>query len=182
MTASSSFFIEFNALPNSSVNSASLEVYLVEKNKDISFFNSDWRNNSSVELVGSFDKNSDFHHTHTDDSSHKLVALNTNANGKIGLKNLDIEDDFWVILYSNSPNNNRGWTLRYQGSALCTNNNGWYSGNQTGWTTTLQTGCPDSHIHMARRDPIYSDGITALVTATYEGGGGCNFIRYFYVL
>lgn len=170
MTASSSFFIEMNAVPVSTVNSADLEVYLVKNGKTTSFFSSDWRNSPDVELVGTFDKNSNFHHIHNAYSSHRLIALNTNSDGTIGTKNINVSGDFWIILYSNSPNTNRGWNLRYHDTPICTNSNGWYSGNQTGWTITNKGGCPDSHVHIARRDPIIADGISALITANYSEG------------
>lgn len=167
MESSASFFIELNATPVSLVNSADLEVYLVEKGKAVTFFDSDWRNSASVELVGTIGRNVSYHHTHIDGkSSHYLVALETNANKTVGSKNLDISDDFWIIIYSNSPNNNRGWNLKYQNSALCDNTNSWYTGNQSGWSVAAQAGCPDAHIHMARRGTP-SDGVMATVTANY---------------
>ncbi|MFA5736927.1 MAG: hypothetical protein WCX70_01330 [Candidatus Paceibacterota bacterium] len=166
--ATSTVFIEANATPNSIINSARLDVYLVEKGKSISFFNSDWRNDDGVELVGSFDKNSTYHHTHVEGmSSHHLVALRANEDGTIGEKNLDITDDFWVVLYSNSPKTDRGWDLKYHEPSLCTNTERWYVGSQSGWLTSIQTGCPDFHLHFARRGE-YSDGVITTVTASYE--------------
>lgn len=171
MTDTASFFIELNAVPRTTVNSANLDVYLVEKGKGISFFNSDWRNSPDVELMGSFDKNAVFHHTHVvGKAAHHLITLSTNLDGTIGTKNLDISNDFWIILYSNSPNTNRGWDLKYQDSSLCDNTNRWYIGNQSNWGTTTQSGCPDSHIHIARRDALISDGVFATVTANYSSG------------
>ena len=134
MSASSSFFIEINADPVSSVNSADLDVYLVEKGKVASFFNADWRNSSDLELVASFGKNAAKHHIHSANSAHHLVRLATNEDGTIGSNNLDISDDFWIILYSNSPNSNRGWNLAYQVGDSCMNaDNRWYIGNQSSW-------------------------------------------------
>jgi len=101
-----SFFVEFNVAPESLTNSADLEVYLVSKEKNISFFNSDWRNNPDVALVGTINRSQNVHHTHTSNSSHYLVALSTDSNGKVA--GLDVSGDFWVVLYNNSPNNNRG--------------------------------------------------------------------------
>lgn len=104
MVSEMSFWIEFNAVPVSTVNSADLLVYLVEKGKTVNFFNSDWRGSADVELVGTINKNTSFHHTHSVNSSHHLVALSTNADGTVGTKSLDISDDFWIILYNTSPN------------------------------------------------------------------------------
>ncbi len=169
MVASSSFFIEINSLPKSIVNSTDLSVYLVKNNKDISFFNSDWRTSSDVELVGVFDKNATYHHTHViNKAAHHLVSLMVNPDGTVGLKNLDISNDFWIILYSDSPNTNRAWNLKYHPTSLCTNSNSWYIGNQSGWSTTLQNGCPDSHIHIARRTSPYIDAVIATTTAYYS--------------
>lgn len=121
MVASTSFFVEVNAVPRSRVNSANLSVYIAKKGLPVTFFNSDWRNSTSVELIGSFDKNAIFHHTHvTGKSEHHLITLSSNANGTIGVNNLDISEDFWIILYSDSPNTARGWDLRYHPSSLCT--------------------------------------------------------------
>lgn len=167
MVADQSFWIELNVAPVSLVNSADLEVYLVKKGKSTSFFNSDWRSSADVELVGTINRNSVFNHTHSVNSGHFLVSLSTNSDGTVGGKNLDISDDFWIILYANSPNTARGWNLRYQNQSLCTTADNWYLGNQSGWTTTIQAGCPDSHIHMARRTDN-ADGVRAVVTADDE--------------
>lgn len=150
MTDSMSFWIEFNAVAVAA-NSADLQVYLVSKNLDT--FTSDWRNNDQVELVGNISVGTSVHHTHTVNSSHYLVSLSTNSDNTIGNKHLDISGDFWIILYNSSPNNSRGWNLRYQN--VCTNASGrWLKGSQSGWATTTQTGCPDVHIHIARRSDI----------------------------
>lgn len=159
------FWIEFYAEPVSEVNSADLEVYLVEKGHDISFFQSDWRNNlTDIELVGTINRNTALNHTHTQYSKHHLIRLTSNGDKTFGTRSLDISGDFWIVLYNISPNTNRGWNLKYHASPLCENTNGWYRGNQAGWITTAQTGCPDAHIHVARRSaPI--DGVRATVTA-----------------
>lgn len=160
-----SFWIEFNAIPNAA-NSANMEVYLVESGKTISFFNTDWRSSADVELVGTLSNDAVFNHQHTANSSHHLVPLATNANGTIGSKSLSIAGDFWIILYNTSPNVNRGWNLRYHPSTLCNNNSRWYSGNQSGWSTALKSGCPDAHIHIARRT-TNMDGVNAVLTGYY---------------
>lgn len=167
MVADMSFWIEVNAIPNAA-NSADLQVYLVKKDKTINYFQSDWRQgigNSEVELVGTISRNASFHHTHTSNSSHYLVPLTANADGTIGSNYLDISGDFWIIVYNTSPNISRGWDLRYQPSTLCATTNRWYRGNQNGWTTVTQAGCPDAHIHLARRDLGHLDGVTAVVSA-----------------
>jgi len=139
MEASSTFFIELNATPYSTVNSADLSVYLVSKNKTASFFNSDWRNSADVALVGVIARGDAYSHTHVSGySAHYLITLSANDDGTVSSKNLDISGDFWVIIYANSPNINRGWNLKYHDSAICDNTDSWYIGNQAGWTTTAQ--------------------------------------------
>ncbi len=165
-----SFFIEFNTIPQAINNSADLQVYLVAKNKDISFFNTDWRSSPDVSLVGTINRSQNVHHTHTSNSSHYLVALSTDSTGKVA--GLDVSDDFWVILYNNSPNNNRGWSIRYHTICDAEASGYWYQGSQANWSTSLQTGCPDAHIHIARtltdNNLTVRDGVQAVVTATYN--------------
>lgn len=178
--ASSTFFIEVNAVPRSLINSADLEVYLVNKNKAVSFFNSDWRASSNVELVGTIGRNTAFNHNHVvGNSSHYLVALNANADGTFGQKNLDISGDFWIILYNTAPNSNRGWNLKYHSLSLCSNGGMWYTGNQSNWATVAQSGCPDVHVHFARRGTP-SDGVSATITATYNDGSLATSTGSFY--
>ena len=164
MTANQSFWIEFNSVPVNTSTSADMQIYLVEKNHDITYFNSDWRNNAGVELVGTFLRTATFHHTHSANSSHHLVTLSTNADKTVGTKSLDISGDFWVVIYTDAQPANRSWNLRYQTSSLCTNTNRWYVGNISGWTTTYQNGCPDVHIHTARRG-TNADNVSATVIA-----------------
>ncbi len=163
-----SFFIEFDAYPNSTVNSADLQIYLVSKEAEITDFNESWFNKDNVELVGTFNKNSPYHHTHSPNSSHRLVPLSTNIDGTIGSKSIDVSESFWIVLYSQSPNNARGWNLQYHPSPLCNHENRWYTGDFQGWNTTEQEGCPNSHIHIARRNPEYMDGIEVQINATYD--------------
>lgn len=171
MRAEMSFWIEINAQVRAA-NSADLQIYLVAENKAASFFTSDWRNNEDVELVGTIGNATPFHHQHTPNSSHHLVALTVNADGTVGNKHLNIDNDFWIIVYNTSPNLARGWDLRYHAATLCTNdacrsscNNRWYRGNQAGWSIAAQTGCPDVHIHVARRTEDFDDRVQAIVTA-----------------
>ncbi len=181
-TPNMSFWIELNAYRKSQINSADLQVYLVEKGHDISYFQEDWRAKSGVEMVGVINKDSEFNHTHSQNSSHHLVALSSNANGTFGVKNLDINGDFWIVIYSNSPSDTRGFDLRFQPSVLCDNNNRWYAGSQSGWTTNLQSGCPNVHIHIARRSSSggIKDGVKSTVTANYDGKSGTKIVSSFY--
>ncbi|MDD3897267.1 MAG: hypothetical protein PHU04_05545 [Candidatus Peribacteraceae bacterium] len=84
MTGSMSFFVEINAVPRSTVNSADMEVYLVKNAKEITFFNSDWRNSVDVQLIADFSKSATYHHEHSANSSHHLIPLRTNTGGTIG--------------------------------------------------------------------------------------------------
>lgn len=179
MRASSSFFIEINAAPRSLTQSTDLQVYLVRKGKTITFFQSDWRLSPDVELVGTINRGMSYHHSHSADSAHFLLPLVANADGTIGINNLDISGDFWIILYSNSPSNIRGWNLRYQPASLCNAGSLWQVGNQSSWTTAVQSGCPDMHVHFARRG-LNSDGVNALVTANYVDGSTATSSTYFY--
>ncbi len=181
-TGNMSFWIEVNAYRRSAVNSSDLEVYLVEKGHNIDFFQSDWRNSADVELAGTINRNAAFNHSHSVNSSHHLVALSANNDGTFGTKNLDISGDFWVIIYSQSPNDDRGFDLRYQGSGLCNNNGRWYSGSQAGWTTTARSGCPDAHIHLARRSSTggVRDGVKLVTSATYDGETGNKTTNLYY--
>jgi hypothetical protein len=170
MVASSTFFIEVNASPRSLTQSVDLEIYVVEKNKTADFFTNNWLSSADAELVGTVNRNTAFHHDHVvGRSSHHLIPLTINSNGTVGSKNLDISGDFWVVVYADSPSSIRGWNFKYQPSSRCTADNLWYRGNVSTWSVTPQAGCPDSHIHLARRgdDP---DGVMALVTANYAGG------------
>lgn len=181
-TGDMSFWIEVNAYRRSSVNSANLDVYLVESGHDITYFQSDWRSKQGVELVGSISKDANFNHTHTANSSHHLVALSANSDGTFGTKKLDISGDFWILLYSQSPNDARGFDLRYHPSSLCDSGSGWYIGSQAGWSTTLQSGCPDAHIHLARRSAEggIRDGVRLVTTASYDGETGTKTTNLYY--
>lgn len=59
--------------------------------------------------------------------------------------------------------------MQYLNDSLCNNTNRWYLGYQRGWTTTYQAGCPNAHIHLARRTD-YIDGVNLTVTANYTDG------------
>ncbi len=183
MVADMSFFIEFNAVPNNTSNSNDLFVYLLAKEaySDPNYFTSDWRSKDYTELVGTVSRNDAFHHVHTDNSAHHLVALSTNSDGTIGFKSLDVSGEFMVILYQDSNNTNRGWNLRYHDSSVCVDRGGWLIADRSGggtWNTpALQAGCPDAHVHIARG----TDGVEATVTAVYGDSSTSSdvFTTYF---
>ncbi|MDD2654787.1 MAG: PGF-pre-PGF domain-containing protein [Candidatus Omnitrophica bacterium] len=164
-----SFWVEFNAVPSSASNSNQLQVYVIGKGEDLSYFENDWRTKSNTELVATLQRTAQFNHIHTENSSHHLVALTTNSDGTIGPQRINISEQFWIVLYQDSVNINRGWDLRYHSSSICSNTNTWYIADRSAggtWNTPVyQQGCPDMHIHLARREN-YMDGITATVTAT----------------
>ena len=174
MVEGMSFFVEINAAPRSTTNSADLQVYLVAKDTDISFFNSNWLSDPKVSLVGTISRNDTYHHSHTANSSHYLVSLQTDASGFVN--GLDVSDNFWIVVYNSSPNNARGWNLRYHSTSVsgCSDSGRWYQGSQSGWTTTAMSGCPDTHIHIARRiqgvNMTIQDGVEAKITANYAVG------------
>jgi hypothetical protein len=164
MVPNMSFFIEINAAPSSYQNSQEMNVYLVKNNMPLSFFESNWTNNPEAELVASIGRNQSYHHTHNENATHFLIPLQANANGNIGANNLDVSSDFWIVLYSNSPDEEKGWQLRYNPSNICNNNNAWYIGQRNDWLVTPQEGCPQVHFHIARRETI-SDGVRAIINA-----------------
>ena len=166
MVGDMSLWVELDAAPRSS-NSSNLEVYLASNQAVLSTFDSDWRNSPLVEEIAAFDNSSVFHHTHSSNSSHHLISLQTNADGSIGTKNLEIDNTFWILLYSKSPNIKRGWDLKYHPSSICDHSNRWYKGNRFGWTISEMSGCPDVHTHIARRSDNM-DGVNAFVTVTYD--------------
>lgn len=183
-----SFFIELNAVPVNTGNSGDLQVYIVEKDVPLSYFNEDWRNKSKTELVATFNRNNTFHHQHTGNSQHHLVSLSTNSNGRVGSKNLDLSENFWIVLYQDSVNTNRGWNLRYHPSNICDNTANWYVVDRSGGNTwnppVYQSGCPDAHIHIARRltdiNTTTQDGLRATVTANFSSGGPTTQFQDFY--
>lgn len=87
--------------------------------------------------------------------------------GNIGDKNISINDgNFFIVLYCDQTNSNRGWNLGYRLAVDCDNSDNWFIANRSGrntWNTpTHQQGCPDSHIHVARRED-YIDGVNTIV-------------------
>ncbi|MGM0438928.1 MAG: InlB B-repeat-containing protein [Patescibacteria group bacterium] len=172
----SNFFIEFN-VDQIANNSSDLDVYLAEKNGTVKdFLDSNWRDVS--ELVTTFDRNSTSNHTHSENSSHYVVQLSANSDGTIGSKSINVNDGFWIILDSNkSPRKNRGWNLRYHETSIegCDDFGRWYISGET-----IQ-GCPDVHIHTARRggDSEPADGLEAKIIADYEDGTTIENTKFF---
>jgi len=161
-----SFWIKFNAVPNNLNSSSDLYVYIASSDQELSNFWTDWRNSPNVELVGTLNKNNVFHHTHTTNSSHHLVALSTNSDWTIGNKNINISWQFWIILYQDSSNINRGWKLRYHDQSICTNTWSWYVSSAFS-TPISQSWCPDAHVHIARRN-ANQDLVLADITMYYQ--------------
>jgi hypothetical protein len=190
ITANTNFFIEVYATSNpGSPPSADMHVYLVGKGFNISDFqtggplaNEAWQTHSSVELVGTINRNDPFHHNHGPNSRHFLVPLSADANGKIGNKNLDISGDFWIILTTGHQLQTRGWDMKYHAGS---NNNGtWYKGSGTNFS--LQTGCPDVHVHFAREETTPErDAMEVKVKVEYNSGDfieSASTMYYFAVL
>lgn len=175
MVENMSFWIEFNTIANNPQNSNPLFVYIVGNGSNsigLDYFESDWRQKENTELVATLSRNEPFHHTHTENSSHRLVALSTNNDGTIGSKNINLSKEFWIVLYQDSTNVNRGWSLRYHEEAICDNQNAWYIAERRRVNTwdspVIQNGCPDVHIHIARNNAFFRDGVNATVIVTDE--------------
>ncbi|MEM4243156.1 MAG: hypothetical protein QXM31_04625, partial [Candidatus Woesearchaeota archaeon] len=165
-----SFWIEFDAAPANPALTKDLVVYVIERGHDFTYFQgSDWRNNpQGVSLVETFTRTTPKSHIHSGNSSHYLVTLSADNNGTIGNKRVNVTGDFWVALYSNAPAS-QGWNLAYRNESLCNTTGLWYTQKQGTWTTTQQSGCPDAHIHLARRNDVV-DGLSISVTANYTDG------------
>ncbi|MBP6931688.1 MAG: peptidoglycan-binding protein [Candidatus Pacebacteria bacterium] len=183
LTNSSSFFIEFNAEPSSGKSSSGLSVYIVKKDTPVTFFDSNWMDSPDVELVGTFDGSSVSNHTHSEknDSQHRLISLTSNGDSTLGLNNIDVSNDFWIVLYSDATKIDQGWDLRYQHESFCSDiTDRWYQGSRTveskedqnkeTFSTSVGVGCPDVHIHIARSGLDYYDSISPEITATYGDG------------
>jgi hypothetical protein len=169
MGNNTSFFIEFYATPVSLTGppSVDLQVYLVGKGKTSSFFQADWRDDPQVELVGTINKDRAFHHSHSDYSKHHLVPLSTNPDGTVGSKGIDINEDFWIVLYAPTHLASRSWNLKYHPG--CTNNGNWLEGNTSGFTVDPRSGCPDVHIHVARNAAEgLKDGVKLEIIVDYD--------------
>jgi len=164
------FFLEFNIEPLPANNVLPLQIYLIQNNiTDYSFFETDWINRAESYLVGSFNRNQNVNHIHNENSSHYLLPLTTDNNGLI--EGINISDNFMIVLYVNTPDNSRGWNLRYRNESLCDNQNNWKIGSRIGndWNTPIDTiGCPDFHIHFLRGYEGIRDGLNATIIATYD--------------
>ncbi len=174
-----SFWIEFDASPADPTKTKDLVVYVIERGHNISYFQgSDWRNNAGeVSLVATLTRESPKSHTHTSNSSHYLITLTADNNGTIGNEHVNISGDFWVALYSNAPTT-QGWNLAYRNDTLCNNSGRWYTEQQGTWTPSPKSGCPDNHVHFARRIDVV-DGLSVATTANYtDGNATTNFTNF----
>ncbi len=175
-----SLFIEIAAIPESSVNSKNLIIYIVERGHNESYFHTDWRNLPGVEVIGSITKSYPIHHTYTSNSSRYLVPLKTNNDGTIDAKHLNISNDFWIVLYSEGTSGS-AWKLFYRNESLCNNTGEWFVGASVPkWKTTPQSGCPDLHINIVRKT-IISDGLNVTITAnSTEGNLSINSTLFYF--
>ena len=161
MTHNTTLFYEFNAVPNALTppTSQQLGVFLVENNQPIDFFETnEWWLSDSAELVNSFKYDDVPSHSHTDNSSHYLVQMGSNADTTIGSKHLNVSGDFWIALVCNANSVGKGWTLKWHGTEIDNNTAHWYIGNRQALTTEHHEGIPDTHVHIVRKDGII-DGV-----------------------
>ncbi|MFT4303897.1 MAG: hypothetical protein ACMXYG_04985 [Candidatus Woesearchaeota archaeon] len=180
------FWLEFNAVPIS-VNSSPLYVYIVANGSNgipLDYFTEDWTDKPYTQLVATYSSSHLFHHTHTNNSSHFLVALSTDENGNIGINDLDLADNFLVVLYNPEVNVNSGWLLRYHDELLCSNHNAWFSSYYLSneWSIpNNRAGCPDVHVHIARSNDLIKDGINLTISAIdIYGNTSTSFASFFY--
>ncbi|MBW2980816.1 hypothetical protein KY360_05360 [Candidatus Woesearchaeota archaeon] len=181
INANTSFWIEVDALVKSQTTRG-LRVYLFDRTTTITDFQSDWTNSAKGELVAEIDNNAAKNHAHTDDnSSHHLIALTANSDGTIGTKNLNLTDSFFIALYNLEGNVNKAWNMSYRNTSLCNTSN-WWLGEDSGWTTTQQEGCPDTHVHLARYNLSgSSDGVSATSCAEdNSSNSNCTTISSFF--
>jgi len=164
INANTSFWIEFDAIAKPTTTKP-LDVYVFDNSTTLATFQTNWLNDAHGELIGDINPGDPKHHNHTDNSSHYLETLTTNADGTIGTKHLNINNEFWIVLYSSSNKQSASWNLSYRDGSLCNTSN-WWRGTG-GWGTVQQTtGCPDSHIHLARQNVSgKSDGVNATACA-----------------
>ncbi len=171
MDSNMNLWIEFNTEPVSTNNSGDLFVYVVGAGVPLSYFTSDWRDDSNTQLVGTISRNTAFNHDHTPSTHyvrHHLIPITANPDGTIGTNHVNISDgNFYIVLYQDSTATNRGWNLAYKPTSLCDNTDNWFTANRTGgnWNLPIhRSGCSDAHIHFARRE-TYNDGVNLEVTA-----------------
>jgi len=180
MDTNMSFWIELNAVPRNYSTSAPIEVYVIGKGETTSYFQSEWRTKSNTHYAGSILRTDSFAHNHTIYSSHFVIPLKADTNGKIG--GLDVSDDFWIILYNDAEPTQRGWDLKYHNENLYTTQ-AWYTANRfpsSNWNTpSVQVGSPDVHVHIARRVNII-DGVKIDINATNTSGTTSDSYEFFY--
>ncbi|MBN1386299.1 right-handed parallel beta-helix repeat-containing protein [Candidatus Woesearchaeota archaeon] len=165
MVENTSFWVELD-VDQKPGSTQGFVVYLVGQGHDSTYFQSDWRADADAELVGSIALGAVPHHVHTSNSSHHLIRLSTNPDGTIGTKNINVSGDFWVVAtQSQNAVSSRAWELQYRPSSLCNNTNSWYRGDSSGWSVVSQSGCPDVHVHFARNNIAFSDGLNVTVCA-----------------
>jgi len=181
MTGNTTIFFEVNIDPNSITppSSKDLLVYLVERNQDTTYFEENWIDKDGVELITSINYNDSPGDYHTTNSSHHIIKMSTNSDGTIGNKHLNVTDDFWIVVYCNTNSISRGWSLRGHDETVANNTEHWYIGSKSGWTVTHQSGIPDAHIHIVRRDGVI-DGLNVTVWANDTTGGNQTIWDEFY--
>ncbi|MFC1697127.1 LamG-like jellyroll fold domain-containing protein, partial [Nanoarchaeota archaeon] len=177
----SSFWIEFDTRDTPS-STKPLRAYIFDNTTDITTFQTNWLNDANGELVAIINPGDPKHHTHTSNSSHYLIPLTANEDGSIGTNNLDINNQFWLVLYVSTNKQANAWNLSYINENLCNTTN-WWIGVQSGWTTTPKTtSCPNVHFHTARYNVSgSSDGVNATVTVRDNEGeiNSTNVLDFF---
>lgn len=162
--ANTSFWIEFDAQTTGS-SSGAVNIYLVGRGEDETFFQSNWRNDPNTDIVGSITEDTPKDHTHTANSRHYLIRLLSNDDGTIGSKDLNVTDDFWIVVYKHDTKTSKAFELNYLNSSLCDDGDRWYTGSRSDWSITPQAGCPNVHTHIARDNLQYRDGVNITVCA-----------------
>ena len=101
ITKDSNIWIELDAIvKNTSTNK--LRVYLFDNTANLSTFNSSWLDSEKGELISTINVVEEKHHTHSENSSHYMIPLTAREDGTVGAKNLDINDEFWLVLFASS--------------------------------------------------------------------------------
>ncbi|MGM0572967.1 MAG: Ig-like domain-containing protein, partial [Bacteroidota bacterium] len=180
------FFIEVYAEPvaENPPRPIDLEVYLVGKGKDLTFFDGNWQDDNDVALVRAINWEDPFDHTHSLNSAHHLTPLTASgdpATIKVGTKEIDVNDDFWIVLSVDAQQANRSWNLKYHTGA----ETGFWHVKDGNNTAVAQSGYPDMHVHLARdEEGVLVDGVDLDLVAQYEVGGSINTLtdedNYYY--
>ncbi|GAF90228.1 unnamed protein product, partial [marine sediment metagenome] len=180
VNANTSFWIEFDSVSKSETVKG-LQVYLFDRTTNITDFQSDWVKSlgSKAELVAEISTDQAKNHNHTQNSSHYLITLTANEDGTIGTNNLNVTDSFWVVLYSAGTTEAKCWNMSYRRQDLCNTSN-WWIGEAGVWTTTAQYGCPDTHVHVARRNISGSSDGVAMQSCGADNFGNinCTVVEY----